>query len=60
MPDGVEYARLQQIKAVACEYNIEPPNHASKAFHDKFGFQEVGTQYVADGTKRVSMQVAET
>ncbi len=58
--DLFEYARLQQIKAVACEYNIEPPNHASKAFHDKFGFQEVGTQYVADGTKRVSMQVAET
>jgi predicted GNAT superfamily acetyltransferase len=53
------YARAQQIGTVACEYNIEPPNHASRKFHDKFGFREVGTQYVADGTKRVSMQVVE-
>ena len=57
--DLFEHARLQQIGTVACEYNIEPPNHASRKFHDKFGFREVGTQYVADGTKRVSMQVAE-
>jgi uncharacterized protein len=58
--DLFEYARARQIGTVACEYNIEPPNHASRKFHDKFGFTEVGTQYVADGTKRVSMQVAET
>lgn len=57
--DLFEYARSQRIGTVACEYNIEPPNHASRQVHDKSGFREVGTQYVADGTKRVSMQVAE-
>jgi hypothetical protein len=58
--DLFEYARAQRIGTMACEYNIEPPNHASRKFHDKFGFREVGTRYVADGTKRVSMQMAET
>jgi predicted GNAT superfamily acetyltransferase len=57
--DLFDYVRSHRIGTVACEYNIEPPNHASRAFHDKFGFREVGSQYVADGTKRVSMQVAE-
>ena len=56
--DLFEHARAQRIETVVCEYNIEPPNHASMAFHEKFGFREVGTQYVADGAKRVSMQVA--
>lgn len=57
--DVFGYARSQAIRTVACEYNIEPPNHASKAFHDRFGFNEVGSQDVANGRKRVSLQVAE-
>jgi predicted GNAT superfamily acetyltransferase len=28
-------------------------------FHDKFGFQELGRQWVAGGTKLVSLQAAE-
>lgn len=51
--------RAKGIGTLACEYNLEPPNPASKAFHDRFGFAEVGTQRVADGTKLVSLQVAE-
>jgi predicted GNAT superfamily acetyltransferase len=43
---------------VTCEYNIEPPNEASRRFHDKFGFREIGTQWLDDGTKRVSLQAA--
>lgn len=54
------HARARRIGTVVCEYNIEPPNLASKVFHDKFGFREVGNQYVANGTKRVSLQVADT
>lgn len=46
------------IDAVTCEYNLEPPNPASRAFHDKFGFRELGRQWVAGGTKLVSLQVA--
>ena len=53
-----EFAQSQAIEVVACEYNIEPPNLTSAAFHDKFGFKEVGKQHVAKGIKLVSLQVA--
>lgn len=51
-------SRARGLSTVTCEYNIEPPNPASRAFHDKFGFQELGTQWVAGGSKRVSLQAA--
>ncbi|MGB0135320.1 GNAT family N-acetyltransferase [Dokdonella sp.] len=54
-----EQARSDEAGRIACEYNIEPPNHASRAFHDRFGFVQVGTQWVAGDTKRVSLQVAQ-
>lgn len=57
--DMFAFARAQGIRTITCEYNIEPPNPASRAFHDKFGFKELGTQWVAGGTKRVSLQAAE-
>ncbi len=46
------------VEHIVCEYNVEPPNPVSKAFHDKWGFREVGTQWLLGGTKRVSLQVA--
>ncbi len=52
------FARSQGISAVTCEYNVQPPNQASQRFHDKFGFKELGTQWVANGTKKVSLQAA--
>jgi predicted GNAT superfamily acetyltransferase len=58
--DIFHYAKSYAIPRVACEYNIVPPNEPSRLFHDKFGFKEQGTQWVANGTKRVSLQVAET
>jgi len=54
------YARSNAIPLVTCEYNLVPPNEPSRLFHDKFGFRERGTQWVANGTKQVSLQVAET
>ena len=56
--DLFAYARTQHIDTIACEYNVEPPNPASRRFHDKFGFNEIGQQWVANRTKRVSMQVS--
>jgi predicted GNAT superfamily acetyltransferase len=53
-----EYARTNGVKVITCEYNIDPPNPASKRFHDKFGFKELGRQRVAGGSKLVSLQVA--
>ncbi|MFY2763162.1 GNAT family N-acetyltransferase [Arenimonas sp. MALMAid1274] len=54
-----EQARRQQVPVIACEYNLQPPNAASQAFHDRFGFREVGSQWLDGGAKRVSLQVAE-
>ena len=51
-------ARSLDVATITCEYNLDPPNPASRAFHDKFGFRELGTQWVASGTKRVSLQAA--
>ena len=61
--DLFEFARSQRVATVTCEYNVEPPNPASQIFHDKFGFKEVGTQWLSDGstgTKRVSLQASPT
>ena len=58
--DMFQFARSHAISIITCEYNIEPPNPASRAFHDKFGFRQVGTQWVAGGSKLVSLQAAET
>ncbi len=52
------FARSQGISTVTCEYNLQPPNPASQRFHDKFGFVELDTQWVANGTKKVSLQAA--
>jgi uncharacterized protein len=58
--DLFSHARCNAIPLVTCEYNLVPPNEPSRLFHDKFGFKEQGTQWVANGTKRVSLQAAET
>ncbi|WP_323844981.1 GNAT family N-acetyltransferase [Microbulbifer magnicolonia] len=52
-------ARDQGVHIVACEYNLEPPNPASAAFHNRLGFREQGRQRVAGGAKLVSLQVTE-
>ena len=53
-------ARHSGIPLVTCEYNVVPPNEPSRIFHEKCGFMEQGTQWLANGTKRVSLQAAET
>jgi predicted GNAT superfamily acetyltransferase len=51
------FAKRECIPLLACEYNIFPLNEASRSFHDKFGFEEQGTQWVGQ-RKQVSLQVA--
>lgn len=55
--DLFAHARRLGIGRVTCEYDIDPPNPASRAFHERFGFLEVGTR-ITDGGKRVSLQAA--
>jgi predicted GNAT superfamily acetyltransferase len=49
-------ARELGVARVTCEYDIDPPNEASRRFHDGFGFVEIGSQRVAGGKKAVSLQ----
>ena len=58
--DLFQQARANRIPVVTCEYNIVPPNGPSRIFHAKFGFREIGTQWIANGAKQVSMQAAAT
>jgi predicted GNAT superfamily acetyltransferase len=57
--DLFQHARANRIQVVACEYNIVPLNGPSRIFHGKLGFREIGTQWIANGAKQVSMQAAE-
>ena len=52
----VAWARGTGFKTVTCEIDSDPPNERSSAFHDKFGFVEIGTQWVAGGAKKVSLR----
>ncbi len=56
--DLFAFAREREFERVVCEFYIEPFNEASSRFHARHGFVEVGTQWVADGRKRVSLQCA--
>lgn len=55
--DLIARARAAGLPCVTCEFDIDPPNAASQRFHARLGFREVGTQAVAGGSKRVSLQV---
>jgi uncharacterized protein len=52
------YARASGVQELACEFYVVPLNEASLRFHAAFGFHEVGRQWVAGGSKQVSLQVA--
>ena len=55
--DIFSFARDSGVTRITCEFDIAPPNHASKRFHERFGFREVGTRNVGDGVKQVSLQM---
>jgi len=57
--DLFRYARSNGLPVVTCEYNLIPRNEPSRLFHKRFGFKEQGRQWVADGSKQVSLQAAE-
>jgi len=53
-----DLARHEGVPRVTCEVDIVPPNKGSHLFHSRFGFRELGRQWVADGRKQVSLQEA--
>lgn len=54
--DLVTYARQHGVPRLVCEVDLEPFNEVSDAFHARYGFVEVGTQWTTNGTKRVSLK----
>jgi predicted GNAT superfamily acetyltransferase len=54
--DLARRARAQDALLLAAEMDLDPPNHASLAFHAGRGFVPIGTRRYDDG-KVVSMQV---
>ncbi|MEI2741921.1 MAG: GNAT family N-acetyltransferase [Candidatus Competibacter sp.] len=56
--DLFQTALTQGFSRVVCEFDINPPNPASEAFHRRLGFVQIGTQRVAGGSKEVSLQSA--
>jgi len=56
--DIFEFAR-PRTGLLTCEVNTCPPNAESKAFHERFGFREVGAQETEGGSKAVSLMAVE-
>jgi len=50
------FAQSSGVAQVTCEFDLKPSNPASARFHARFGFKEVGTQWLAGGKKQVSLQ----
>lgn len=53
----LESAACRLSPVLAAEVNIEPPNPASMAFHERIGFREVGRQHTEGGSKHVRLMI---
>ncbi|MDY0339933.1 MAG: GNAT family N-acetyltransferase [Coriobacteriia bacterium] len=54
--DLLDFGRSQGVARLVCEVDADPLNTASERFHAQQGFVEVGSQWVAGGSKRVSLK----
>lgn len=54
--DLFAFAQVAGVPQVTCEIDSDPPNAVSRRFHERYGFAQVGAQWVAGGKKEVSLQ----
>lgn len=54
--DLLAFAKTHGVAQLTCEFDLAPPNPASAKFHARYGFREVGTQWLGGGRKQVSLQ----
>ena len=57
--DILAFAAATGAARLTAEFDVEPPNPVSAAFHRRYGFREVGTQWIGGGKKQVSLQTRE-
>ena len=53
--DDFAAAMPATVRVMTCEVNIRPPNEESMRFHDRLGFERVGTQETENGSKEVAL-----
>ncbi len=50
-----DFAQSQSgVAVMTCEVNIRPPNAGSMQFHERQGFNRIGSQVIDDGEKEVA------
>ncbi|MGA3286114.1 MAG: GNAT family N-acetyltransferase [Bacteroidota bacterium] len=54
--DIFRFAKNMNYECITCEIDSRPPNVGSMKFHDKYEFIEVGTQWLYNGEKQVSLR----
>ena len=54
--DLIAFASKENCERLTCEFDLDPPNPTSAKFHARYGFREVGRQWIGDGKKQVSLQ----
>ena len=57
--DILAFAAGTNAARLTAEFDVEPPNPVSAAFHQRYGFREVGTQWIGGDKKQVSLQARE-
>jgi len=57
--DIIAFAAANGFAQLTCEFDLDPPNPASARFHARYGFREVGRQWLGGDKKQVSLQVRE-
>jgi len=57
--DILAFAAGTNAARLTAEFDVEPPNPVSAAFHQRYGFREVGTQWIDGDKKQVSLQARE-
>ena len=53
--NDLETFSIGKSSRITCEVNIRPKNEGSMAFHETYGFEQVGTQTTEEGKKEVSL-----
>jgi uncharacterized protein len=53
--DLTVFAQQEKLDVLVCEIDILPPNPVSARFHRRLGFIEVGTQWINNREKQVSL-----